>query len=99
MPVTKRKESQDLCFVQPGRHHVLVEQRRPSVKAAGRIVDTKGRDIGSHGGIHRFTVGQRRGLGVATGKPLYVVALDVVENAVVVGPRDDLLTPARPSAT
>lgn len=94
LPVTRRGESQDLCFVQPGEHYLLVEKRRPNVKLSGRIVDTRGRDVGAHAGIHRFTIGQRRGLGVATGKPVYVVRIDVADNRIVVGSKDDLLTPS-----
>jgi tRNA-specific 2-thiouridylase len=91
LPVTPRGESQDLCFVPRGEHHLLVEERRPSVKAPGRIVDVKGRDVGVHTGVHRFTIGQRRGVGVSAGKPLYVVGLDAEENLVVVGSKTDLL--------
>jgi len=90
MPVTTRGESQDLCFVAEGDHYDLTEELRPEVKVSGDIVDANGRKLGRHAGIHRFTIGQRRGLGIATGKPLYVVGLDAANNQVIVGPKQAL---------
>ncbi|MEI6971009.1 MAG: tRNA 2-thiouridine(34) synthase MnmA [bacterium] len=84
-----RPESQDLCFADFGKHHHLVELRRPGVAVEGDIVDTGGRKLGRHGGIHRYTVGQRRGLGIAVGRPVYVVRLDAATNTVVVGTEAD----------
>lgn len=91
LPVADKPDSQEICFVPPGRHAEFVERhagdRRP---AAGIIADGQGRPLGRHDGVHRFTVGQRKGLGLATGVPLYVVAIDSAANEVIVGPREAL---------
>ncbi|MPZ18076.1 MAG: tRNA 2-thiouridine(34) synthase MnmA [Luteitalea sp.] len=91
LPVADKPDSQEICFVPPGRHAEFVERHavggRPS---AGVIADEQGRPLGRHDGVHRFTVGQRKGLGLATGIPLYVVAIDSVTNEVTVGPREAL---------
>ncbi|MBF0610354.1 MAG: tRNA 2-thiouridine(34) synthase MnmA [Magnetococcales bacterium] len=82
--VARKRESQDLCFVPDGdyesffRQHGLPEE-------AGDIVDTSGRRLGTHHGLSRYTIGQRRGLGIASPHPLYVVALQVEENRLIVG--------------
>ena len=91
IPAAERPESQDLCFVDYGRHYYLVELRRPGVPREGDIVDVDGRKIGRHEGIHRYTVGQRRGLGIAVGKPVYVVRIDAATNTVVVGGASDAM--------
>lgn len=87
MPQAAREDSQEICFVPPGSGYrevvaALAAERLPP---PGEIVDTAGRTLGRHGGIHRYTVGQRRGLGVAAHHRLYVVAIDRVSNRVVVG--------------
>ena len=77
----------------PSGHYAdMIERLRPGAAAPGEIVDLDGRVIGRHDGIIHFTVGQRRGLGVATGAPLYVVRLDANSRRVVVGPREALRT-------
>jgi tRNA-specific 2-thiouridylase len=82
-----RPESQDLCFVPPGRTFGdVVEALLPGRVRPGPVIGPDGREVGRHGGIHRFTVGQRRGLGVALGAPAYVVALDPGRAAVTLGP-------------
>jgi len=87
LPVHDRPESQDVCFV-AGSLGNLVRAHRPDLVRPGPILDTEGRELGRHEGIVDFTVGQRRGLGVAVGEPRYVVAIRPQENAVVVGPAE-----------
>ena len=91
VPVTKRPESQDLCFAEPGRHYAVVELLKPDVRIEGDILDMKGRKLGRHEGLHRYTIGQRRGLGIAAGKPMYVVRIDAASNTVVVGDESDVM--------
>ncbi len=88
LPVARKAESQDICFVPDGDHARLVERLRPEVAAPGEIVDAaSGRVLGRHRGIHRFTVGQRRGLEVAVGERLYVLEIDPARRRILVGPR------------
>ena len=91
LPVAAKPDSQDICFVGGGSYARVVERLRPEAGKPGDIVDLDGRVLGRHQGIVRFTVGQRRGIGVATGEPLYVVRLQPEERRVVVGPRRALL--------
>jgi len=84
-------ESQELCFVQQGRYAEFVSARAPDRVRPGAIVDEAGRQLGSHAGIHRFTLGQRKNLGVATGERAYVVGVDPQSRAVTLGPRERLL--------
>ncbi|MBI4466253.1 MAG: tRNA 2-thiouridine(34) synthase MnmA [Acidobacteria bacterium] len=91
LPVAEKPESQEICFVPSGNYirfieSYLAEQGRGPLRAKGEIVSTDGRVLGEHAGLHQFTIGQRRGLGLATGEPLYVVALDREANRVTVGP-------------
>jgi len=81
-----KPDSQEICFVAPGRHAELVAERLGSSRA-GAIVDVSGRVLGRHEGIEHFTVGQRRGLGIATGAALHVVRIEADTHRVVVGPR------------
>jgi tRNA-specific 2-thiouridylase len=76
--------------VPAGRYTEVIERLKPGAAEAGEIVDLSGRVLGRHDGIIRFTVGQRRGLGIAAGAPLYVVRLDAARRRVVVGPREAL---------
>ena len=92
LPVAEKPDSQDICFVPTGRYADMIERLRPGAAAAGDIVDLGGRVLGRHAGIINFTVGQRRGLGIASGEPLYVVRLDAANGRVVVGPREALRT-------
>jgi tRNA-specific 2-thiouridylase len=85
LPVFDKPDSQEICFVPDNDYAGLVERRRPDVAREGRIVDAGGADLGAHAGQHRFTVGQRRGIGVALGRPLYVIEKDARTNTVVVG--------------
>lgn len=90
LPVAEKADSQDICFVPQGRYSDLIERLRPDAIAPGDIVHVDGRVLGRHDGIVGFTVGQRRGLGLAAAEPLYVVRLDADRREVVVGPRDCL---------
>ena len=92
LSVADKQDSQDICFVPNGRYADVIEQLRPGAAGPGEIVDLEGRMLGRHDGIIHFTVGQRRGLGVAAGSPLYVVRLDAATRRVVVGPREALRT-------
>ena len=92
LPVAERQESQDICL---GDHRALVKSlARPDEVGPGEIVDSRGRVLGHHDGVHRFTVGQRKGLGIAAPRPLYVLRIDAKRRRVVVGPREALSTPS-----
>ena len=91
LPVYNRPESQDICFLGQGETYVdYLEKHAPQVFHPGDIVDLDGRVLGKHKGIPRYTIGQRRGLGIASRHPLYVVALDGKKNQVIVGSNEDL---------
>jgi tRNA-specific 2-thiouridylase len=92
LPVADKHDSQDICFVPSGRYTEVIERLKPGAAEPGDIVDLDGRVLGGHSGIIHFTVGQRRGLGIAAGHPLYVVRLDASSRRVVVGPREALRT-------
>ncbi|KAB8145211.1 tRNA 2-thiouridine(34) synthase MnmA [Chloroflexia bacterium SDU3-3] len=85
-----RPESQDICFVPGGDYRNLLREERPESIMAGPIVDADGRELGRHQGLPLYTVGQRRGLGITSRQPMYVIQLDPARNAVVVGPADAL---------
>ncbi len=96
IPVARKGESQEICFVPNGDYSAFIdayfrEQGLPSRRAAGEIVTTDGQVLGEHAGVHRFTVGQRKGLGVAIGEPLYVVATEPATGRVIVGRQQELL--------
>jgi tRNA-specific 2-thiouridylase len=86
LPVASKPDSQEVCFVPGADHAAFVESHVPSLVRTGEIVDADGRVLGEHAGAFRFTVGQRRGLGVSTGERTYVVDVDAQANRVVVGP-------------
>ena len=91
VPVAEKPDSQDICFVPNGDYARVVEKLRPGACDPGRIVDLDGNELGAHDGIIRFTVGQRRGLGVGgAAEPLYVVRIDAETREVTVGPREAL---------
>jgi tRNA-uridine 2-sulfurtransferase len=92
LAIADKQDSQDICFVPTGHYAEVIERLRPGAAGPGEIVDRDGHVFGRHDGIIHFTVGQRRGLGVATGAPLYVVRLDAATRRVVVGPREALRT-------
>jgi len=90
--IAEKSDSQDICFVPTGRYTRIIERLRPSAAEPGDIVHVDGRVLGRHGGIINYTIGQRRGIGVAAAEPLYVVRLDAERREVVVGPREWLRT-------
>ncbi|HEX8231976.1 MAG TPA: tRNA 2-thiouridine(34) synthase MnmA [Caulobacteraceae bacterium] len=92
LSVADKPDSQDICFVPEGRYTTIVDKLRPHGALPGDIVHLDGRVLGRHEGVSRYTVGQRRGLKVATGEPLFVVRLDAERRQVIVGPREALLT-------
>src|SRR5262249_6286301 len=88
LPNADKGESQEICFVPDGDHAAFVARAAgAAAPGAGDIVDETGEVVGRHDGVHRFTIGQRRGLGVARGEPRYVVAVDALRRRVTVGPR------------
>ncbi len=96
LPVAEKPDSQEICFVPTGNYRrfidaYLSEQGKKIEDAAGEVVTTDGRVLGGHEGVGNYTVGQRKGLGIATGTPLYVIGLDRTRNRVVVGSDQELL--------
>jgi tRNA-specific 2-thiouridylase len=96
LPTAEKPDSQEICFVPNGDYAAFIdayfrEQGIAPSDVSGELVTTDGRVVGEHSGVHRFTVGQRRGLGVAAGEPLYVIATEPATRRVVIGRNDDLL--------
>jgi tRNA-specific 2-thiouridylase len=89
--VASKPDSQDICFVPGGNYASVIEKYRPESFKKGYILDTKGKIIGEHNGIINFTIGQRKGIRIANKEPLYVVNINVEENKVIVGNREDLI--------
>ena len=90
LPVAAKPDSHEICFVPDGDYASFVERRTPDSLHPGLIIDAYGRVLGQHAGVHRYTVGQRKGLGLSSSVPLYVVALDASTRTVTVGPRTAL---------
>ena len=90
LAVAEKPDSQEICFVPDGDYAAFVEKRSPEAARAGTIVDNGGRVLGTHAGVHRFTIGQRKGLGLSSIEPLYVLEIKPDAAQVVVGSRDDL---------
>ena len=90
LAVAEKPDSQEVCFAPAGEHARVVAERRPAAMRAGEIVDGTGHVLGTHDGIANYTVGQRKGLGIGGGDPLFVLALDAEHNRVVAGPREAL---------
>ena len=90
LPVADKPDSQEICFVPDHDYASFVERRTSDADRDGVIVDERGHILGRHAGIHRFTVGQRKGLGIASTAPLYVLALRPTDRQVVVGPKSAL---------
>ena len=86
----EKADSQDICFVPAGHYSEMIERLMPGASVSGDIVHVDGRILGRHAGIVHYTIGQRRGLGVAATEPLYVVALDAARGRVIAGPRSAL---------
>ena len=87
LPVAEKPDSQDICFVPQGSYARVVERLQPGAAEPGEIVDLAGRVLGRHEGVIHYTVGQRRGLGIAGAEPLYVIRLEAARRRVVVGPK------------
>jgi tRNA-uridine 2-sulfurtransferase len=94
LPVASKPESQEICFVPDNNYGGFLEERVPGIATPGPIIDKEGRVLGEHRGIIFYTIGQRRGLGLAAPRPLYVIAIDPDRNAVVVGEESDLYVEA-----
>ncbi|MGB8817330.1 MAG: tRNA 2-thiouridine(34) synthase MnmA [Rhizobiaceae bacterium] len=90
--VAAKQDSQDICFVPQGKYSDVIAKLKPNAISDGEIVHMDGRVLGRHHGILNFTIGQRRGIGIATGEPLFVVHLDADRSRVIVGPREALET-------
>jgi tRNA-specific 2-thiouridylase len=88
--VAAKPDSQEICFVEDGNYARFVEERLPQLTAAGPILDESGNVLGEHHGLARYTVGQRKGLGIAATEPLFVTRIDAKANALIVGKREDL---------
>lgn len=92
LSIARKQDSQDICFVPQRRYSDVITRLKPEAVHPGNIVHIDGRVLGSHNGILNFTIGQRRGIGIATGEALYVIYLDARNARVVVGPREALET-------
>jgi tRNA-specific 2-thiouridylase len=92
LAIAEKPDSQDICFVPQGKYSDVINKLKPNAALGGDIVHVDGRMLGRHDGILHYTIGQRRGLGVATGEPLFVVHLDARSRRVIVGPREALET-------
>ncbi|MFT4091038.1 MAG: tRNA 2-thiouridine(34) synthase MnmA [Asticcacaulis sp.] len=92
--IAHKPDSQDICFVPEGKYTNLIDRLRPQGREVGDIVHIDGRVLGQHEGIIGYTIGQRRGLNIAVGEPLFVIRLEAETRRVIVGPREALLTKA-----
>ncbi|GMV98854.1 MAG: tRNA 2-thiouridine(34) synthase MnmA [Phycisphaerae bacterium] len=96
LPVADKPDSVDICFVPDRDYARVVRQRRPEAFIEGPVLDQAGREVGRHAGIPNYTIGQRQGLGIALGLPVYVTRIDAVNHTITLGPREQL---ARSSLT
>ncbi|MBC7667651.1 MAG: tRNA 2-thiouridine(34) synthase MnmA [Gemmatimonadaceae bacterium] len=94
LTVADKPDSQDICFVPEGKYTTVIDRIRPHGAIPGDLVHIDGRVLGRHEGVTRYTIGQRRGLNIAVGDPLFVVKIDADKRQVIVGPREALLTQA-----
>jgi tRNA-specific 2-thiouridylase len=92
LAIADKPDSQDICFVPEGKYTTVIDRIRPQGAVPGDLVHMDGRVLGRHEGVTRYTIGQRRGLNIAVGDPLFVVRLDADKRQVIVGPREALLT-------
>jgi tRNA-specific 2-thiouridylase len=90
LPVTKRKESREICFIPDNDYPSFVRKHLTAEYKSGLIVDTKGNILGKHNGVINYTIGQRKGLGVSSREPLYVVDIDNSNNTVIVGGKQEI---------
>src|SRR6185295_17534258 len=88
--VTSKPDSQEICFVPDGDYAAFIERKAPEAARPGTVIDHDGRVLGTHAGVHRFTIGQRKGLGLSSTEPLYVLEIKPDSAQVVVGSRDAL---------
>jgi hypothetical protein len=94
LAIADKPDSQDICFVPEGKYTTVIDRIRPQGALPGDMVHMDGRVLGRHEGVTRYTIGQRRGLNIAVGDPLFVVKIDADKRQVIVGPREALLTQA-----
>ena len=87
-----KKDSQEICFIPDNDYIARLRKWRPDIGGKGKVIDMAGSVLGEHDGIHQFTIGQRRGLGIALGTPAYVVRMDIAANTVTLGSKEDLLS-------
>lgn len=87
----QKQESQEICFIPDDDYVAVLEQRCPELVCKGDIVDSNGKVLGKHNGVHRFTIGQRRGLRIAMGRPYYVSKIDAKSNTVTLGPKEEVM--------
>jgi tRNA-specific 2-thiouridylase len=90
LPVAEKPDSQEICFVPDGDYAAFIERKTGSQDTSGPIVNQAGDVLGRHAGVHRFTVGQRKGLRLSVGEPMYVLELRRADQAIVVGARPEL---------
>jgi len=90
LEVSNKPDSQEICFIPDNDYAAKLESLCPEVVRKGNIIDSSGKILGTHSGIHRFTIGQRRGLRIAMGVPYYVTKLDAAQNTVTLGPDEEL---------
>jgi len=88
LPVANKDESMDLCFLADGNYHRFLEKYAPNTERPGEIKTAEGETIGEHRGLAHYTIGQRKGLGIALGKPVFVVRKDIAQNVLVVGSKE-----------
>jgi len=92
LEIAEKHDSQDICFVPQGKYADVIQRMHPEAVRPGEIVHMDGRVLGQHKGVVNYTIGQRRGLGIAAGEPLYVVRIDARSSQVIVGPHEALKT-------
>jgi tRNA-uridine 2-sulfurtransferase len=91
LPAAGQSESQEICFIEDSKYLAFIEKHAPAAGKPGPIVDMNGKVIGTHKGIYGYTIGQRKGMGIASPEPLYVADIDVPSNTIYVGPRDEAM--------
>jgi len=92
LPAADSAESQEICFIEDSKYLAFIEKHAPAAGQPGPIVDMNGKVMGTHKGIYGYTIGQRKGMGIASPEPLYVADIDVPSNTIFVGPRDAAMT-------